>query len=578
MFRIFRSLKYLKIHCRDNADHRKDLTNCIFNYDLPDDFIELETKKSQIYYLINKNDLSNDDKIKINNNLKGGAYVVNHDKNIIKIYGNNIRTLNEGNRALINNFIDEEKPDFILLNECNKGKSSFKISGYKTEFSPNQEVGIIYKSCYYLDSNFKEFEDDYNLIKLVNTLKGMLILWVTYLPPGEEHENLTQNLIENIIKIKSIYKTINIILFGDLNIKRDEIEKKLGNKLKYYNLKVLYSKEEEECTRKETVKNILKTSYLDYFISNINGNLFINNSPCITDHRILLFEINNNTNFKIERIKDILEPYEIAKINKDNITKKLIDIFNKDIPEIGIIRLIHDNYHEFKPRNKKIKFNTNIIRNVSEKIKELQKDKKFDEIRTMIHRIKIDNWKQFLEELVKLKVSNNVKEYFLRMKFYTDISRNVSILNNLKINKNGKMIITINKNEINNEVKNKYKDLFGDKGTKNNYINHNINKNLIITKEEVKNSFKEAAKDKAVSWDLIPGICLKELYKVQKENSLIYEKLANIFNRYIEFNDIPKEITTFRLLCLNKKANDPGDINNIRPISISSIILKLMNK
>ena len=25
--------------------------------------------------------------------------------------------------------------------------------------------------------------------------------------------------------------------------------------------------------------------------------------------------------------------------------------------KIGIIRLIHDNYHEFKPRNKKIKFN-----------------------------------------------------------------------------------------------------------------------------------------------------------------------------------------------------------------------------
>ena len=196
----------------------------------------------------------------------------------------------------------------------------------------------------------------------------------------------------------------------------------------------------------------------------------------------------------------------------------------------------------------------------------------------MIHRIKIDNWKQFLEELVKLKVSNNVKEYFLRMKFYTDIGRNVSILNNLKIKKNGKTIITINKNEINIEVKNKYKDLFGDKGTKNNYINPSIKKNLIVTKEEVENSFKEAAKDKAVSWDLIPGICLKELFKSQKENSLLYEKLANIFNRYIEFNAIPKEITTFRLLCLNKKANEPGDINNIRPFAISSTILKLMEK
>ena len=52
------------------------------------------------------------------------------------------------------------------------------------------------------------------------------------------------------------------------------------------------------------------------------------------------------------------------------------------------------------------------------------------------------------------------------MKFYTDIDRNVSILNNLKIKKNGKIIITINKKEINIEVKNKYKELFGDKGTK----------------------------------------------------------------------------------------------------------------
>ena len=75
------------------------------------------------------------------------------------------------------------------------------------------------------------------------------------------------------------------------------------------------------------------------------------------------------------------------------------------------------------------------------------------------------------------------------------------------------LIIKKNKKEINNEVKIKYKDLFGDKGTKNNYINPNNNKSLTIIDEEVKNSFKEAAKDKAVSWDLIPGICLKDVFK-----------------------------------------------------------------
>ena len=54
--------------------------------------------------------------------------------------------------------------------------------------------------------------------------------------------------------------------------------------------------------------------------------------------------------------------------------------------------------------------------------------------------------------------------------------------------------------------------------------------------------------------------------------------MANIFNRYIKFNAIPKEITTFRLFCLNKKANERGDVNNIRSITISSSILKLIEK
>ena len=36
----------------------------------------------------------------------------------------------------------------------------------------------------------------------------MLILWVTYLPPGENHENLIQNLIEKIKERMSYYNDI----------------------------------------------------------------------------------------------------------------------------------------------------------------------------------------------------------------------------------------------------------------------------------------------------------------------------------------------------------------------------------
>ena len=42
-------------------------------------------------------------------------------------------------------------------------------------------------------------------------------------------------------------------------------------------------------------------------------------------------------------------------------------------------------------------------------------------------------------------------------------------------------------------------------------------KSLTKTKEDVKNSFKEAVKDKDISWDLIPGKCLKDVFKAKKE-------------------------------------------------------------
>ena len=90
---------------------------------------------------------------------------------------------------------------------------------------PSQKVCIIYKDCFYIDSNFKEFKDNFNLLKLVNKLKAVLLLWLIYLTPGENHKNLIENLIEKITKSKSIYGTKNTILFGNINNKRDEIEK-----------------------------------------------------------------------------------------------------------------------------------------------------------------------------------------------------------------------------------------------------------------------------------------------------------------------------------------------------------------
>jgi len=45
----------------------------------------------------------------------------------------------------------------------------------------------------------------------------------------------------------------------------------------------------------------------------------------------------------------------------------------------------------------------------------------------VIHRHLSDNWNTFLEKLKELRIKNNVKEYFLKLRFYTFINKNTDI-------------------------------------------------------------------------------------------------------------------------------------------------------
>ena len=67
---------------------------------------------------------------------------------------------------------------------------------------------------------------------------------------------------------------------------------------------------------------------------------------------------------KLKIIKEIIEPYAIHKLKQ-----ALID----DNTEIEIKRIMHDNNFKYKPKYKNFKFNTNKIKNIQKKIKELQK-------------------------------------------------------------------------------------------------------------------------------------------------------------------------------------------------------------
>ena len=73
----------------------------------------------------------------------------------------------------------------------------------------------------------------------------------------------------------------------------------------------------------------------------------------ISDHRLLILEIVENDKLKLDRMKEVVEPYMIAMSKNKDIRDKLINIFKSDIYEVGLLRLIHDNTYNFKTKKKK---------------------------------------------------------------------------------------------------------------------------------------------------------------------------------------------------------------------------------
>ena len=156
----------------------------------------------------------------------------------------------------------------------------------------------------------------------------------------------------------------------------------------------------------------------------------------ITDHNALEFNFLEEENRKLCRRKEIIEPYIRVNNKVEEIKDKLIEVFKSEVPEIKLLRLIHDNKYTYKAIKRKFKFRTNMIKDIVNNIKELQKKGNFKKKKKKIHRHRTENWELFLNELYELKIKNNIKEYFLRLRFYTVINKNNNILKNLKFKKN----------------------------------------------------------------------------------------------------------------------------------------------
>ena len=128
----------------------------------------------------------------------------------------------------------------------------------------------------------------------------------------------------------------------------------------------------------------------------------------------------------------------------------------------AICELISELKHEYKIRNKKCNKGCTFINKINAFNDNYKNFKNY-----IIHMSHLE-YSTFIKKINGSYVNNNKKEYFHKLRFYSNISKNVDILKDLELeNDNNEKYITYNKNIIDNKINEKYKSMLTDNDIKN---------------------------------------------------------------------------------------------------------------
>jgi len=106
---------------------------------------------------------------------------------------------------------------------------------------------------------------------------------------------------------------------------------------------------------------------------------------------------------------------------------------------------------------------------------------------------------------------------------------------------------------------------------------------MIVNEWEVSNALGRIAFDKAISWDYVLGLAYKELLKLKTKDKSTYDNfcmgIAELFTELLKgYEFISEELFCARLMCLNKFPDSNGKLENIRPISIIGVLVKILRR
>jgi hypothetical protein len=363
-----------------------------------------------------------------------------------------------------------------------------------------------------------------------------------------------------------------------LGLRREDFQRRIGDKVSKLGYKGIMTKGISDFTRHQFVENKLVKNYLDSFVSYgvTTDELNIRKPIGSSDHWTLELRIKKEElEGKIILNKQLIESFSKAKGEVKNIKDRLKEALKGDRKKEKLLDLIDELNDKYKMRVRRPKNIYVMGERIRKQLLDGKKDKAFREMKRICRNASKEEYSIFLEQLEELRINRRTKEYFHRLRFYTDIDKNTDILKNLIDGVEGKVIT--NKLDFNERVLKKYSKIFADNGQKDRYYFDRETGVVKVNAGDVLKALDEMNNDKAMSFDYIHGTVYDLLMK-DKDRHEIAENIAEVINEILKEDTLPEKLFTARLFCLNKEGSKPGSVETIRPIAIESTLIKIVEK
>jgi len=480
------------------------------------------------------------------------------------------------NTYSLNKFLEVHRPDILFLVETwhREDMSSLPNREYGTVLSPLDDkraggVGIIYRRPLIVTPLFQEFHTRNLVIARLSSSHGEpVILMSIYIPPDHlRRQEAVSHLCRVIEFMRQKYLTFSLLGFGDLNadLMKDPPSSTAKGMLRILSQHGVTAHTYETGADCHTRRQGDQGSHIDYFVS-IGAKLSrvsVGKPIGASDHNVVSCEASH---FKPIRRKSRLI------FSKGCAGKALKDIIASDefekmarLPVLKFFRKmsgrISDRAIVFEPRPRSY---FRAIFCIDQEMKSPVVDWK--RISRMVMSCRGIEFEALMRKLVELRRSNEMKEFHFIVGSLLRVRKKAFSANEIE-SPSGSGEVTYEPEEIRSLISRKYRQLFASDSYREDFEVGYIEP---ATCEEISEIAGVISAGKGIGMDCIPDMIL------DTGDSRIMTKLTELINLFFKTGRIYAPFKFARLHLLNKLKTGVPSLDDLRPIMISSPIIKII--